>query len=129
MVTPHTGGWIETYCAKKWLRQAPVTPHTGVWIETSAEVADCTVSQASRPIRACGLKQAICRVNRLDSEVTPHTGVWIETPKHQTRWFGVSVTLFTGVWIETGISIPLIQRKSRLRTGVWIETHRLKLAP
>ena len=129
MVTPHTGVWIETYCAKKWLRQAPVTPHTGVWIETSAEVADCTVSQASRPIRACGLKQAICRVNRLDSEVTPHTGVWIETSYRQLRNHYYNVTPHTGVWIETksilaskfythghapyGFSVKL---------GVWIET-------
>ena len=34
IVTPHTGVWIETICARLRGISPKVTPHTGVWIET-----------------------------------------------------------------------------------------------
>ena len=83
-----------------------------------------SLTQASRPTRACGLKPD-CVVSLVWSiSVTPHTGVWIETKEDRRLVREQNVTPHTGVWIET-LAIRLKEHYKGVtpHTGVWIETY------
>ena len=77
-VAPHAGAWIETKTSRHFRPVARVAPHAGAWIETSRHLS-APGSNASRPMRARGLKQRAVWLAGYGRGVAPHAGAWIET--------------------------------------------------
>ena len=72
------GAWIETKAAQHLDEEQTVAPRVGAWIETPT-LDSLTLSRASRPAWARGLKPTLIRGNYCPTPVAPRVGAWIET--------------------------------------------------